>query len=46
MVNRGGLNMDDARYYAMIEEDWLKDQQDEEENERLNAIEREQKKSA
>lgn len=37
---------DDARYQLFIEDDWYKDMLDEEENERLNQLEKEQKKSA
>lgn len=39
---------DDARYYAMIDENWEEDAMQEELNDRLNQLEREkeQKKSA
>jgi hypothetical protein len=33
-------------YFNSLEDDWYKDMLDEEENERLNQLEREQKKSA
>lgn len=37
---------DGSRYYAMIDENWEEDARQEEENDRLNKLEKEQKKSA